>query len=314
LSAKLEIQEKSQHATQVLTERTSSAQDKFRALEDLAKSGGKTLDFTDLDGTQRQLRLEYQRFQSNGLIHIYAEEAGREQIVLRAVCNPDGSYSLERNEKGMPISFYGSYWTSHEVGKSYFAPSGEQETVLPADSPEINALFDQAAKSANAKPNKIQKLANGAVYYLAKMDIDADGSPRAKEIDPKDGSVNTSLRYPDKSSVNAETMPYFVMPGGKYQPLNIALGDIAAVRYKGKVGFPVFADVGPAKKLGEGSMALASELDIPNSPINGGIQTPDVEYIVFPRSGDGTPGTKDGNSIKALQDLRDYVAKQKKGK
>ena len=186
------------------------------------------------------------------------------------------------------------------------------ETDLPPDSPELNALFDQAIKGASGKTSSMQKLGYGSVYFLAKMDIDADGSPRAKEIDPKDGSVNTSLRFPDGSSVNAETMPYIVLPGGKYQGFHIALGDLAAIRYKGKVAFAVFADVGPPKKIGEGSMELASELDIPNSPTHGGVQTPDIQYIVFPGSGDRTPGTKDGNADKALGDLRQVAEKLQK--
>jgi hypothetical protein len=162
------------------------------------------------------------------------------------------------------------------------------------DQVALNQAFD-AAKNG---------LVNGRrpVYFRAGMTIDADGSPRARQIDPT-GQTQTSLRYPDGRSVNAETVPYFVLPGGKYKELGIKLGDIAAVRYNGKVAFAVFADVGPRHKLGEGSIALAQELGIPASPRTGGVRS-GVEYMVFPGSGDRTPGDPRRNFYAGAQMLR----------
>ncbi len=303
-----------ERTAQVLADSKTSAQDKFNALEKFAKAGGNDFEFTDKDGTLRKLRIDYEQFESKSLIHVYANEQGKERIVLRAVCNPDGTYSLERDSRDKPLSFYGTWWAEHQVGKSYFAPSGDLSADLSPDSPELNALFDQVAKSASGKTNRMEKLSNGVVYFRAGMMIDADGSPRAKELDPKNGQLDTSLRYPDGSSVNAEVMRYYVLPGGKYQKFNIDKSDLAAVRYKGLVYFPVFADVGPPNKIGEGSMALADGLHIPNSPINGGISDPDVEYIVFPSSGDKTPGSNETNTIKGLGDIRQYAERSKNKK
>ncbi|MCC7531803.1 MAG: glycoside hydrolase family 75 protein [Candidatus Melainabacteria bacterium] len=162
------------------------------------------------------------------------------------------------------------------------------------DQAALNQAFDQAKNG----------MFNGRrpVYFKAGMTIDADGSPRARQIDPT-GQTQTSLRYPDGRSVNAETVPYFVLPGGKYKHLGISLGDIAAVRYNGKVAFAVFADVGPRHKLGEGSIALAQELGIPASPRTGGVRS-GVEYLVFPGSGDRTPGDPRRNFYAGAQMLR----------
>jgi hypothetical protein len=162
------------------------------------------------------------------------------------------------------------------------------------DQAALNQAFDQAKNG----------MVNGRrpVYFKAGMTIDADGSPRARQIDPT-GQTQTSLRYPDGRSVNAETVPYFVLPGGKYKHLGINLGDIAAVRYNGKVAFAVFADVGPRHKLGEGSIALAQELGIPASPRTGGVRG-GVEYLVFPGSGDRTPGDPRRNFYAGAQILR----------
>lgn len=120
----------------------------------------------------------------------------------------------------------------------------------------------------------------------ARMDIDADGSPRARQIDPT-GQTQTSMRYTDGSSVNAEEVPYMVLPGGQFSQFGIKLGDMCLVRNKenGKVTVAVFADVGPRHKRGEGSMKLAEELGINPSPTRGGISKPNIEYLVLPGSG-----------------------------
>lgn len=163
------------------------------------------------------------------------------------------------------------------------------------DQTYLNQMFDNARNGG---------LHNGRrpVYFRAGMTIDADGSPRARQIDPT-GQLNTSLRHRDGRSVNAETVPYFVLPGGQYKHLGIKLGDMAAVRYNGKVAFAVFADVGPRHKLGEGSMALAQQLGINHNPRNGGVRG-GVEYMVFPGSGDGTPGDHQRNHFAGAQILQ----------
>ena len=151
----------------------------------------------------------------------------------------------------------------------------------------LNHLFDGIASRAGYS-RKMTNLSNEAVYFRSGMAIDADGSPRARHIDPY-GQSRTSLRHTDGRAVNAETTHYYVLPMGKYKQYGVKLGDIAAVRYGDNVQFAVFADVGPKAKLGEGSMALANALGIDNNPRTGGTHRPQVEYIVFPRSGDGTP-------------------------
>lgn len=52
--------------------------------------------------------------------------------------------------------------------------------------------------------------------------------------------------------------------------------------------YAVYADVGPANKIGEGSIALAAALGIPSSPKTGGTAH-GIIYIVFPGSQKGWP-------------------------
>ena len=98
----------------------------------------------------------------------------------------------------------------------------------------------------------------------------------------------TKDKYDPYRYVNAEMIPYIVLPARLYIKANINLGDFAAVINKktGKIAYAIFADVGPAGKLGEGSIALANNLGIYSSPKDGGADE-DVIYIVFPGSGNG---------------------------
>ncbi|MBS1957167.1 MAG: glycoside hydrolase family 75 protein [Cyanobacteria bacterium SZAS-4] len=149
----------------------------------------------------------------------------------------------------------------------------------------LNKIMDDAQRAANNGVNQLIRTPQG-VYMRARMDIDADGSPRARQIDPT-GQTQTSMRYTDGSSVNAEVVPYMVLPGGQYSQFGIKLGDMCLVRNKenGRMTVAVFADVGPRHKRGEGSMALAEELGINPSPTRGGMTKPNIEYLVLPGSG-----------------------------
>jgi|SRR5215831_5726167 len=91
--------------------------------------------------------------------------------------------------------------------------------------------------------------------------------------DPKD-----PRRY-----VNAEEVNFIVLPGRL--ALGSKLGDFATVirPATGASAYAVYADVGPANKIGEGSIALANALGIPSSPKTGGTGN-GIVYIVFPGS------------------------------
>jgi hypothetical protein len=74
--------------------------------------------------------------------------------------------------------------------------------------------------------------------------------------------VPTDRRDP-RRYVNAESINFIVLPGRLN--LGAKLGDLAAVirPETGAIGFAIYADVGPAKKIGEASLALAKTLGIP---------------------------------------------------
>ncbi|MDT4955577.1 MAG: hypothetical protein QOJ02_3715 [Acidobacteriota bacterium] len=141
----------------------------------------------------------------------------------------------------------------------------------------------------------IFKLAGGELYYDSLLDLDTDGSIYAKQ-DPT-GDPDTSMHQPDGSPVDSNAVPYFVLPGkGFFQDFGINLGDVAAVIYKDKVEFAVFADTGPKIKLGEGSIALHRSLGhetIKHGKLLNEAIDENVLTIVFPGSGNGKPQTPD---------------------
>ena len=109
------------------------------------------------------------------------------------------------------------------------------------------------------------------------------------DTDPAPGFYisTTSLEDPNcdrkdpRRYVNAEAVNFIVLPGRV--GLGAKLGDFAVVIRPATrdYDYAVYADVGPASKIGEGSIALANTLGIPSSPKTGGTGH-GIVYIVFP--------------------------------
>jgi Fungal chitosanase of glycosyl hydrolase group 75 len=107
---------------------------------------------------------------------------------------------------------------------------------------------------------------DGTIYYDAKMAIDADGSPRAKRLDPA-GQIDTSHHFPNGAPFDAEKFPYIVLPLSKgdakfIEDMGLALGDLALVIYKNTIAPAIFADQGPVSRIGEGSIHLHELLPV----------------------------------------------------
>jgi len=136
-------------------------------------------------------------------------------------------------------------------------------------------------------PEQIFRLPGGQIYFEGPLELDTDGSSFYRQ-DPT-GQRDTSLHLPGDRPVDANRVPYFVLPcKGFCDRFGIRLGDIAAVIYGDRIEFAVFADCGPANKLGEGSIALHRSLGhetirgarLRNEGLESGVIT-----IVFPGSG-----------------------------
>lgn len=83
--------------------------------------------------------------------------------------------------------------------------------------------------------------------------------------------------------LDSETELYIVVPPMLVQGVSgIVRGCKCAATWKGKRVFGVAGDLGPRKKNGELSIAMARALGLPSSPRNGGSDVPDVLYEFWP--------------------------------
>jgi hypothetical protein len=105
--------------------------------------------------------------------------------------------------------------------------------------------------------------------------------------------------------MNSDSVFYVVVPNNKAILSHIKIGDVGVVRNMRNwhYAFVIVADIGPADKIGEGSIRLANWLGIPSSPRKGGVAD-SVKYLLFPKSGLGKPLPL--WMIDSIADGRDY--------
>jgi len=186
---------------------------------------------------------------------------------------------------------------------------------------------EQGATATSGSATEVLWHESSVLIFRAGMTIDADGSPRAYaplegqaldalsnagtpgdwngivslngvalvqgSDDPQPGFYVSQTSLEDKqrqprsqaSFVDSEEVPYIAFPPTVRGP---ELGDVAIVLNTRnlRASAAIFADESP--RLGEGSIALAKALGVDPDPRAGG--TGDgIIYLVFERSGDGTP-------------------------
>ncbi|MFI6080690.1 glycoside hydrolase family 75 protein [Streptomyces sp. NPDC051217] len=126
----------------------------------------------------------------------------------------------------------------------------------------------------------------GAVFWKADLDIDCDGQVTArcnKKTDPWFYG-DTAFHQSDGKPLNAETLPYVVVPAPSdiwdHTSSGIRGGGVAALVHKDRVEYAVVGDTGPAGIVGEASYAAAHSLGIDPDPSRGGVAS-GVTYILF---------------------------------
>ena len=158
---------------------------------------------------------------------------------------------------------------------------------------------------------------NGAVYWVADMDIDCDGHPTPGKCEKSKDLYfleDTNVHGPN-GALTAAQDPYVVIPIDFACPSDAHFPDFpglqpgatVAVIFGKKIFYGVFGDCGPPEIIGEGSYALAEKFGIPPSAINGGALGRTVTYIVF--TGAGTVA-KDITNQAEVQTLGDTLARK----
>jgi hypothetical protein len=111
----------------------------------------------------------------------------------------------------------------------------------------------------------------GRWYGIA---TDAAGNPLVQgSSDPAPGYYvsTTAMNIPGfekgdpRRYLDAERVPYVAAPPELLSAAGAAMGDLCFVTYNGAQSWAVLGEVGPRRKIGEGSIALAVALGIPSS-------------------------------------------------
>lgn len=135
--------------------------------------------------------------------------------------------------------------------------------------------------------------------------ICADGAPKAVAGDTY--QPTTSFQFTDGSQINADEVPYVVLPqtksasgkwaspdrvkGNPFYDAGVQRGDYVKITNpaNGQSVYAIYGENGPSGEVGEISMAAARALGINDSPINGGFTTmtdkQHLDYEFFPGSG-----------------------------
>jgi Fungal chitosanase of glycosyl hydrolase group 75 len=132
------------------------------------------------------------------------------------------------------------------------------------------------------------------LYLRSDLDLDSDGGDAPGIAWDATHQDDTSLHWPDGKPVDSNSIPFVVIPGGWNR--GIKLGDMCHVQYANKVVAAIVADIGPQRKIGEGSIALHRLLGfervrngrIVDIGIDKGVRT-----VFYPGSGNGFCQTVD---------------------
>jgi len=158
-------------------------------------------------------------------------------------------------------------------------------TTLIGNAEPIEEQFDP-------QPAFLATLPDGELYIDSALELDTDGWDGPADGLDEDHQDETSLLYSDGGSINANAVPFFVLPELWFAAYGIGLGDYGAVLYGSEIAFAVFADEGPVGKIGEGSIELFRRLGQERILDNGHVwdtgMEPPVVTIVFPGSGKGS--------------------------
>lgn len=151
------------------------------------------------------------------------------------------------------------------------------------------------AVDPRAPPVEQKRRVSDLTFFIAGMDIDADGNcPEGCESFLNRQNQTAFTQPGTRESLDPTKISFISLPLGQSRENQIFLGDFVAVYNTSnkKLAFAIFGDIGPNNRLGEGSIALAKELGVFNGPRAGSISD-GIVYIVFPNSRTSTRITRE---------------------
>lgn len=140
------------------------------------------------------------------------------------------------------------------------------------------------------------------IYWQSDLDVDCDGGRTSVCMADPWYLPDTSTTGSDGLPIDAETVPYVVIPLPSarftYGDHGIDLGQIALVTYQDRWAFGVFADEGPEDIIGEASYAMASTLGIDPDPATGGADA-GATFVIFTGAGSRVSAVEDHAAVVA---------------
>jgi hypothetical protein len=157
---------------------------------------------------------------------------------------------------------------------------------------DIAALIPQARPVDQGfvpPPRILAALPGGQLYFDSELQLDTDGAPELTGNATHESE--TSLQYNNRTSINANRVPYFVLPLPTTWPrrFGVGLGDFAAVifrrsdRVRRVCGF--WAEDQPGRRIGRAVPAPGRRAGAPDGSVQDVGMGPGVITIVFPKSG-----------------------------
>ena len=178
---------------------------------------------------------------------------------------------------------------------------------------------DGAPNAYNADDMGLDELSNaGEPGNWQGVIQDKDGNPIVQgSDDPYPGYYISCTSLFDRTKapldparyVDASKIPYIVLPGELERQVGVRTGDFAFVvnLRNGRSSYAIFADTGA---LGEGSIALAENLEISSDARRGGARG-GILYLVFPGSGNHSPRPLEEINSETDKLLRDWGGAEK---
>ncbi len=182
--------------------------------------------------------------------------------------------------------------------------SGDTLSAMPAGSSALSGAQRLNRRYSGAGAVSFVPTHDGkakAFQYTGGMNVDTDGGKSRLARSDRYYQSQTSMKWAGHKSLNADNIPYIVLPPSLAKATGAKLGDLVEVKKGGKSVYAVYGDVGPSMKLGEGLLALAQVFDKragPNIGIDGG-----VTYTVLPGSG-AAAGIENGGPEKTSAEIQ----------
>ncbi|MBV8901016.1 MAG: glycoside hydrolase family 75 protein [Verrucomicrobia bacterium] len=209
-------------------------------------------------------------FDCNTMLEMTGGASGRKALLIQAPMdvNADGS----------------------DADRTY-AVDGSSANFQPFTSYRWPKRTDRPSQFLDDRENRLKTL---------QVEFDAKSTPpdRKKvvreQIDEVQRQIADLKRF---SYLVAMNDPYIVLPGFMLRPpvlpFTPRFGDYVVVIFRGKLYPALLGDAGPSYKMGEGSLRLATTLNVKANALNRPVSDVAVAYVVFPGSAEPQPGPPD---------------------